>query len=306
MDTLENNMKRTAETSTNSNYKPFGISGAIVKWIAIITMFIDHIGASIFWQYTATNHYSTDLLKIYHVLRYVGRISFPLFIFLLVEGFYYTKNRNKYLLQMLIFGIVSEIPFDLAFYRTPFHWQSQNVYFTLCIGLLVIYFLEKIDEKWKTAVGSNLVIKTYIKALTMIAGFAIAYFAKTDYDISGVAGIIVMYSMRNNVSQLPIFQNVRGSIIPANHHPKTRGHKSQIKLSQLRTPQMRFADMFAFACTCLILLFSSITEIYGLFGLPVIYAYNGTRGKQMKYFFYLFYPVHLLLLWIAMKICGLA
>lgn len=111
---------------------PRGLSSTALKLIAITTMFIDHIGAvlieggilnggmtlslsdlesfssgSVWWK--------TDL-----ILRLIGRIAFPIFAFLLVEGFLHTRDIKKYGTRLLLFGFLSEIPFDLAVYHTPF------------------------------------------------------------------------------------------------------------------------------------------------------------------------------------------
>lgn len=132
-----------------------GLSGSTLKIIAIITMLLDHIGASLVQPILASTasaagvtDWSMPSLAAaypgaaipYYALRYIGRISFPIFCFLLVEGFLHTKNLHKYCLRLAIFALVSEIPFDLAFHQTPFYQASQNVFFTLLIGLLVIAF----------------------------------------------------------------------------------------------------------------------------------------------------------------------
>lgn len=91
-------------------------------------MLTDHIGYIFF---------PTDL-----TWRYIGRIAFPLYCFLLTEGFFHTRSREKYLLRMAGFAVISEIPFDLALYHMPIYRDYNNVFWTLLIGLAVMYFSE--------------------------------------------------------------------------------------------------------------------------------------------------------------------
>ena len=85
--------------------KTAGISADALKWIALLTMLCDHAGAVLFAQYP--------------VMRLIGRTAFPLFVWLLVEGFFHTSSRKKYLGRMAFFALVSELPFDLALYGRP-------------------------------------------------------------------------------------------------------------------------------------------------------------------------------------------
>ena len=122
-------------------------SGTALKTIACITMLVDHIGASCIEAGILTpgldaGTLSQDALSAYPlyrldmVLRFTGRLAFPLFCFLLVEGFVHTHNVKGYLGRLVLFGLLSEVPFDLAFFRTPFYPGSQNVYWTLALGVL--------------------------------------------------------------------------------------------------------------------------------------------------------------------------
>ena len=86
-----------------------GISADTLKWIALITMFIDHIGASVLEkipQYTTVDW----VFQLNFTLRLIGRISFPIYCFLLVEGFFMTRSQKKYALNLFVFALVSEIP----------------------------------------------------------------------------------------------------------------------------------------------------------------------------------------------------
>jgi hypothetical protein len=132
------------------------LSGSGLKIIAMISMLTDHIAACIIERYMdsagialefMTPNGSVNLIYIiYFVMRLIGRLAFPIYIFLLVEGFLHTRSRVKYLVRLLIFALVSEIPFDVAFQLEPcevksgslFEFTYQNVFFTLALGLLTI------------------------------------------------------------------------------------------------------------------------------------------------------------------------
>lgn len=124
-----------------------GLSGTALKYIACTTMLIDHIGAScleagILRPALDAGALSTDALAsdplylLDGVLRFTGRLAFPIFCFLLVEGFVHTHDVRRYVRRLLLFGLISEVPFDLAFFRTPFDPSQQNVYWTLAFGVL--------------------------------------------------------------------------------------------------------------------------------------------------------------------------
>lgn len=124
-----------------------GLSGSTLKLIAIITMLIDHIGAAVIARLLIAGQGSEMLYKIYYAMRAVGRVAFPIFCFLLVEGFFYTGSRKKYALRLFGFALLSEIPFDLAFSGKILEFGYQNVFFTLLIGLLTIMLFDAVVKK---------------------------------------------------------------------------------------------------------------------------------------------------------------
>lgn len=103
-----------------------------LKLIALITMLIDHIGYL--------------LLPQYFVLRIIGRLSFPIFAYYLALGAYRTKSPRRYALRLLIFGIISQIPYNLMIHQTPLSFDDPNIFFTLLAGLMAIYCLG--TPKW--------------------------------------------------------------------------------------------------------------------------------------------------------------
>ena len=177
------------------------LSGTALKRIACITMFIDHIGASCLEAgillpaiTTGAAGYGgipvSTLLAVDQLLRYIGRLAFPLFCFLLVEGFLHTHDAKRYVQRLLLFGCISEVPFDLAFFRTPFTLQYQNVYWTLALGVLAMALMQKFQDA-----EGNIAWKGRLAAL----GCAVlAQLLQTDYGAIGVALIVALYLTRNN------------------------------------------------------------------------------------------------------------
>lgn len=140
-----------------------------LKMIAIITMVIDHVGYIFFPE---------DM-----VFRAIGRIAFPIFCFLIVEGFHYTRSHTNYLIRLCVFAILSEVPFDLAFFGTVMDWCHQNVFLTLAFGLATIFCLEEMNTK-------------KIFAIPFVLLFAASYFVHCDYGIGGVLLICMFYLTR--------------------------------------------------------------------------------------------------------------
>lgn len=142
-----------------------------LKIIALISMIIDHYGA-IFQS-------GVDIYRI------IGRIAFPIYAFLLVEGYAHTSNVKKYATRLFIFALVSEVPFDLAFYgRLGF--MHQNIFFTLFIGLVLMYFLDKKEVKYKINKILLIIIALFISMLTSV-----------DYNYLGIIYILIFYYTRD-------------------------------------------------------------------------------------------------------------
>ena len=218
------------------------INSFTLKLIAIVTMTIDHIGAVLFPQAAE--------------FRYIGRIAFPIFVFLLVEGFYHTKNIRKYEMRMLLFVALSEIPFDLAFYGRPFAWEHQNVFFTLTIGLIMLDLIWK-REKWR---------QLLIVAICMLA----AALLSTDYGAGGILLIFIFYQFRNTDAPSPEY----------------------MKKFFLKVFFLGIISLFCYGAI----------ECFSLFAMIPIFLYNGKRGPSLKYVFYIFYPAHLLVLYVLYEI----
>ena len=176
-----------------------GLSGTALKMIACITMLIDHIGASCIEAGLLLPELETGevsggalnqlpLYQLDRVLRFTGRLAFPIFCFLLVEGFVHTHDVKKYVRRLFLFALISEVPFDLAFFRTPFDFSAQNVYWTLALGVLAMAGLKHFEKPDGSASW---------KGLLCAAGCTLAGFlACTDYDGIGVLIICALYLTR--------------------------------------------------------------------------------------------------------------
>ena len=115
--------------------------------IAILSMLIDHVNKALIYPNLASNN--GTLTKVSNLFDIIGRIAFPLFCFLLVEGFFKTRSRKKYLLHLLIFGVLSEVPFDLFTTASFFNMNWNNVMFTLALVLMTIWCIDILKEKMK-------------------------------------------------------------------------------------------------------------------------------------------------------------
>ena len=119
-------------------------SGAQLKYIAFLSMLADHVNKALIYPFLSGEGILQRISDAFNIL---GRIAFPLFAFFLVEGFFKTGNRKKYLASLLIFGIISEIPFDMALSGVFFEPNSNNIMFTLALMLITIWIIDTLKEK---------------------------------------------------------------------------------------------------------------------------------------------------------------
>lgn len=175
----------------------FGLSGNALKVIALITMFIDHTGAVLVQRTRMFPAFSGEewalLNRSYEMLRNVGRVAFPIFLFLLVEGFIHTRNPRKYLLRMLFFALVSEIPFNLALSGQLINPNFQNVYWELSMGLVLLMVL-RFAERAKLP---SVLFSVFSVSVTAAATLA-AELLQFDYGLYGILSIAILYFFRSN------------------------------------------------------------------------------------------------------------
>lgn len=229
----------------------------VLKLIACITMFIDHFTEVFIPQ---TGRFSLDgyggISPVYLTGRLIGRIAFPIYCFLLVEGFFHTHDRRKYMARMAVFALISEFPFDLAFQvkgkqlKIEELFSYQNVMITLLLGLILMYIYEWIKMKY---LMQPLIFNT-LGVIVIVGIGSVAQLLKTDYGMGGILLILIFYMFR--------------------------GKKLWIFLGS----------------TIVLVFFINILELAGLIAFLPIFLYNGERGPKVKYAFYAFYPVHLFIL----------
>ncbi|MCR4924589.1 MAG: conjugal transfer protein TraX [Lachnospiraceae bacterium] len=255
---------------------------ATLKAMALITMTLDHIPAVILEPliYHRSNVLSPGVINVISVFeiifRFFGRIAFPLFLFMMVEGFFFTHDRKKYCFRLFLFALISEPVLDLAVSYTDFGinglhiWNPkiQNIYFTLLIGFLSIWCLHVLLDKFQEKGISPLDIREKDKriqslkpVLAIIAVSATAslaaFFIKCDYGFRGVLPLIMGY----------LFHRYKATA-------------KQVFLAILIT----------------ICIFNFL-ELVGFLALPFIQTYKGNPGRKLnKWFFYAYYPAHLALL----------
>ena len=214
----------------------------VLKIIGIITMLSDHIGDAILGKFSFFN--------------LIGRIAFPIFAFQTVQSYIHTNNLKKHMIKLLIFGCISQVPFML-FLSTFTERFSLNIFFTLFLGLFILFVYDKCNNK---ILGFLFVI------LTSIAGELI----NVDYGAFGVLLIFSFYFFKDKKIKMVISTILLCFI---NYIPNI-----------IATP-----SLYLHYLNCIF--FTLLSLIFILF-------YNKKEGPKSKYFFYIFYPLHLLILYI--------
>lgn len=249
------------------------LTGTQLKWLAIIMMAIDHVGAVIvggfvFFRGTVVN---PDLEHVYWLMRNIGRLAFPIFCFLLVEGFFHTRSRKNYMIRLFLFALVSEFSFDLAFGDSYIDMEYQNVFFVLFIGFAVIWIME------------NLKGSPVRQTLVVLAGCALSEIIMCDYGLIGVVLIVIFYVFRQDKAKRVVVGALWLYFGTALHFAVELGPWIVLYGNKWEVASY-LSD-------------SGLTELPGVLAFVLIGMYNGEKGKPFpKYFFYAFYPVHLLIL----------
>lgn len=237
------------------------ITSCTLHFLAMAFMLSDHLWATVIpWQ--------ADWMTI------IGRLAFPIFAFMTVEGFFHTKNLKKYMLRMLIFALISEIPFNLMMSGSVFAPFHQNVLWSFLLGLFLMQLNEKAKKKGK------LWIRVLTGVGTFLLGTIVGMLSMMDYMHYGVWMILAFYFLRgrkwwNYAAQFAALAYINYEV---------RGLSYELTLfgKEIWFPQQCFAVL----------------------ALIPIWLYRGKQGphnKVLQYIYYGFYPVHILILGLLMR-----
>lgn len=196
------------------------LSGSMLKLLAVLTMLMDH-----FAKYVLPTRFNPLLIKVgahsitlCKLMVKLGRIAFPLYCFLLVEGFLHTHDRKKYGINLFVFAVISEIPWNLM-HCGELTYEKQNVFFTLFLGYLALCALEKFKDNW------------FYQLLSICVLLGVSFVAKCDYGALGFAFIVMIYALREQkLPQLVVGSTLLSSrwvaglaFIPINMYNGKRG-----------------------------------------------------------------------------------
>ena len=216
----------------------------VIKLIAVVTMFMDHFGDVV------VGHHSW--------LNYFGRIAFPLFCFQFVIGYKNTSNKKKFFIRLLLFALISQIPFMLMVHYMNGSYFALNIFFEFILGFIMLYVFDNVDNKFLKWALISLII-------------ASSYFLHADYEIFGLLMILGLYVLSGNKAGSALVI-ILFSIFSNLHFFKFVG-----------APYYPLSSIIA-------------RIVVGMLAIIPILFYNNKKGPGMKYFFYLFYPIHILLL----------
>ncbi len=304
-----------------------------MKIIAVISMIFSHVAWAIFYPLCLKTR-SESYKDVYMIFQELGRMAFPIFCFLLTEGYFHTKNKKRFLNRLLIFTLISEIPFDLFYGGKIFIPEHQNVFFNLSLGLLAImgyelfvnsdffakrkgfvkqlsFFSLGVTISFLFGDSLNLLTVEWMEKLLhkniTVLGYTFRYYSGYFFLLSVAFGIVSLI-----ILNLLSMKKYEWMVYCEHFFPVGI---CVILGGILRADYLSFGVLIIFlfyifknnrylgtVVTCLVLCLLSFSEVTALFAVPLILLYNGTRGGKQKYFFYLFYPVHLILLFTVAQI----
>jgi hypothetical protein len=218
------------------------LSGSALKAIAVAAMVIDHVGICLESRPVPLFTAFGQQITLYLVMRFIGRLAFPIFAFLIVEGYRHTRNRIRYGASLLLFAFLSEIPWDLFNSGMWFSFDKQNVFFTLFLGYLGIFAYEYFRGR------------RFLRVFAIVLLLAASLFLQADYGLGGFCFLLLVYALRD-------YELLRDAVGVA-------------------------------------VLPSKLEAGLAFFPLALYNEKRGfIKGPVLKYAFYFFYPLHLLILY---------
>ena len=210
------------------------------------------------------DHICLTIVPEYKWLSYIGRIAFPIYAFMIVEGYVYTRDFKKYILRLLVFAIISEIPYDLMCGESIFLPNHQNVLWTFLLSLIAIRLIEKAKQIHKAEVAA------IVTVVIILTSFILGTVLKLDYYGAGVLSVLVFYFFRK--------RNIFSFIL-------------------------QFGSLYFLNVEILGAMYGSQEigkqQFFAIFALIPIWLYKGEKGiagNWFKYTKYIFYPLHMIVL----------
>lgn len=236
--------------------KKFDLSVATLHILVMTLMLMDHLWAT--------------LLPAQEWLTCAGRVAFPIFAFMTVEGYFHTHSFKKYMLRLLAFALISEIPFDLMYGGTWFYPFHQNVIWTFLLALLGIHLMETVHKK------QNVFLYVITVVLVVVVGALLGTLSMVDYYGAGILTVFVFYLFRGRkwwclLGQITALYWINVEMLGGLMYPVQLGGM-QFEICQ---------------------------QGLALFALLPIWLYRGRQGhhsKPFQYLCYTFYPVHMIIL----------
>lgn len=240
----------------------------VIKWLAFILLIIDHVALGIF------NNYRPG--------RMVGRLAFPLFAYMIAVGMQYSSNKGKYILRILLFAFISEVPYDLVVHKTAFTMSSQNVLFTFFFAMSAVYVARKLNNKWYAWLGSSLV------------ACIVCYLLKTDYGFVGCATVIIfnvgMYGLKGDQLK-PLRGQIPGMLMISLGYVIQSSIIYSLKVGHLYI--------------------GGTSQLYAIFAFLILLLSKGGKAsftpsdKKYGKLFYLIYPLQFVIIYIIMRVMGI-
>lgn len=268
------------------------VNAGQMKMFAALVMLIDHMAYALLER-----NYTADGLPVYKSIQYgvllddlgrtVGRQAFPVFCYFLVEGFFHTRSRPKYFARLSCFAVVSQVPFHKALFPRT-HTLHANVFVTLGFGFLAIWILDWLGRVLLPAVVSPVKNRSGEYAE-----------GKNKVKISGS-----IWGCVGNVLDLLCFVCACGGVVfgfcllaEIFHSDYSYGGVAAIVIMYLLHKHRGLSLSVSWIWLSL---YNSL-ELWTAPAFLLLACYDGQRGRQHKYFFYLFYPAHLLALWLIRR-----
>lgn len=249
-----------------------GINSSALKIMAMILMLIDHIGALIVLPYmmTVTDYELYQRLhSLYDILRLIGRVAMPIFVYQLVLGNRFTKNKSRYILNILIFTLISEIPYNFLLSDSIIDIKDQSIMWALLLGALMMACLDLVNKEKVSIIYSMLIV-----LITCV----IAYFIRSDYGFSAIILIASIYFLIDH-RELMIYISPVVFLL-------------SYFLMKYMNPRYRdqAVERLASEAMCVVAFIFIAND-------------NGIRkgGKTLKWIGYLFYPLHLTIIYLIRR-----